>query len=69
MGWPFSLALWHGICMPGVISTQRATAGAVALPGRAQPPGLAACRARGSTQRENWGTADFGPAFAGGFGG
>jgi len=23
MGWPFFRAIWHGICMPGVVSTQR----------------------------------------------
>jgi len=23
MGWPFSREVWHGICTPGVVSTQR----------------------------------------------
>jgi len=37
MGWPFCREVWHGICVPArVASTQRATAGAVALPGRSR---------------------------------
>jgi len=51
MEWPFFREVWHGICMPGqggVVSTQRATAGAVALPGRAPR----AQRAEGAGRRD-----------------
>jgi len=65
MGWPFPCEVWHGICTPGVVSTQRSqrtqrtaehweTAGG--LPKREKPRGR---RKRGRVR----GRVDLGPAF------